>query len=605
MKRLAIALLLALTLAGPACAQPTSGVVNPTLYGVTAGKDASPGLQRLIDRATGKLTLALPPGRYPLSDPLYVDADGVTIAGAGPGVELCPADGRNQPAVVLGVKRSAGGVGVRPAHRPDGFGLLDQSIAPTPGAWRGFASDSDAYLCCVGNAAQLGAYQNGEWGWNDPRGYTVEAAVYLPDGVQPLAGSTVLGLGGADRVGPWWIGIDGNLAWCCRFKTAEQPTDPNTDTRDFRNTFDFRGVGRIRLTFDHLNGLATLVINGQTVAQASYPRGSTFARPRGHLPFWIGPAPNGEVIDRTPGSVPRLTVLGLRVSAGVRPDAGNDAARYRPPASGPHDGSTIVALDGSAPGLARHVPLYCWPGADGWTRGVAFVGQRNTLVWTRDLTLRDLSVTHGAVAVGSVLDARLERVEATGGAVGLLSIPSGASYHLDAEGCRFGGSDAAVSLAWVLCRWTRVDLTQGGSAHARFAGCGGFWAGGMAGGEGLSPVAGIDLVGADYGGVWRLSDLNLDNESRAYSVAAVRVDRHLMTRLSVTNLVAGLVGPGACAVLLRGTTPSGNDVPTASISGVGVWGGDASVRAEAGWRVSVDGLTQPAGSSVPAARPEQ
>ena len=598
---------LALTLATGPDASAGSGRFDVTKFGVKAdGKtDNSAALQRIVDALTGPSTLDFPPGEYRFRLPVYVDKPSVHIKGSGRGVTTFKTVDVDAPPLVFGLRQvEKNGQKVTEAHRPDVFGLLDASIAPAKGVFRGFSTRGNAYAIANANPAQVGQVAPTLTGglrhydyYGAMTGLTVETALRLPSGMNTFfKESKLLGMGSGYDPGPWYFGVDAAKEFLFSFRTSEQPIDPGLPRHTFRFKMPsgVRGpVYRVRLWLDFETGAAGAAVNGVNAAikwTGTPPplKGARLAKNRGQYPFFIGPSPGFYVTSLDCGPVPAFDILAFRVSrVGRKTEPKNDLDRY-----GDHP-DAVVFLSGKGP-AARHMILGCGratasPGC------VAFIlntgGSDGGIIAN---SVSDLTIWGGgqSIALGGILDFTVSDCEFSDGFVGVGSIPLGMNYPILMRNLRTAGWDAGISLSRAFVRLYAVDIGGGGICSARFIGCTVGWYSGLVQFFNPEGECCLDFIGDEAGGAFTILDFYADNEGAAFADAVVRIDNHPygpVTSFYARNLSAALVGEKGTVLHLRGK-PADKHLGTVDVAGL-IYGDPktkSAVRVSGPWKGRID-----------------
>lgn len=522
-------------------AQPPPPSVSAAAKVVTTA-DTTAKLQSLID--SGK---PIPPGEY-RTGPLFVDRPGTYLNLRG--VTLRP-EYVAQPVLLLGVRRvDLGGQKVERRHRPDGFGVVDATLAPGKGQWFGLRTCADTSWQASGSSLSAGPQDNGVWpGWATVKGLTAELKLQRHTGRETHRAYPLLGLGIPLQPYPWTMAVtdDGNLMVQLRMGPANDYGTPwywgKAELPDDTLPHD------VRWAHDLDAGRSTLIIDGRPV-KLSGPLGGVipsgrFAPHLGQYPLWLGCGPSAPQTDTA--SVDwraDLTVWAARVSDVARADTPKtDAERYG------FDASAVWTLDGNEGTPSRLARFKTRDWGYAWAFAFPCKGQ---LGGVEDITVDGGRIKWGGpgIGLGNALQVTLRDCWSEDGLVGMGSVGAGfPTYPVYAFGCRFGGFIEAVGLTNTEFRAYGVNLSRGGTYFARFSGCNTSWYGGMTNGLGKY-VAGVLYQSGLWGGDHTVLDVQHDNEGGKFTRAAWVVDGGLKV-FSRNTYHAGLA-PGASEWLTTG-----------------------------------------------------
>jgi hypothetical protein len=556
---------------------PSSGVIDAAVYGVKAVNTPaqnSAALQRINDGITGPTLVRLPAGTLKFADPVFFDRVKTRVEGAGTDLTVLqpPTPFDIQPVLVFGLRQTeANGQKILRAHRPDAYGKLDATLAPSAGAWYGFASNGNAAAMSVASPAQCGprSTSGGHGRWGDLTGITFSAAVRWVGGVNQTSEHMLLGLGSILTPGPVNVVVGGDHQLLCEFKLDTDGVDYSSPVRAFRGPLPNDDlVHDVRVWVDFATGTYGMAVDGTSVATTTpgMPSltGRRFAKNRGQYPFFIGPAggdPNRLAVYQD--ATPRVEIYAFSVANAARKtEPATDRLRYGV------QSDVVVCLDGTKGTPSRSLPLK-YGASTGYNTGTAFLlNTRGNLGGVLDQSVANLTVNYGSpgIAVGPVLDFKMEDVAAENGFQGLGSAPVMAAYTVTGDRCRFGGWDTGINLSWVIAEFRSVQVQRGGSSYARFTACNVLWHGGMGRFMDSDVEVGIDIIRGLYGGTYSLEQIAFDNEGVDFGDAAIRADvDEFGSYLFLRNIYAAKLGSGATMLRLLG--PARNDIASHPVKG--------------------------------------
>lgn len=589
---------------GPAGSSPWVDVTTATPPVVSDfTTDNSAAFQALCDAHTTPWTAFFPAGNYYFKTPVYPDAGQVNLKGAGKDVTTLAAyPGFEVPPLVLGFRRTeTGSRSITSANRPDAFGLLDATVAPSAGVWSGFCTASNVYVVAVAHPAQVGqrdpaypataTYDR----WGNMAGFTLQVAITATT-FDP--GLNICGVGSLTDPGPWYFGTTDGPLFVFAYRCSDQSIDPGTPHRYF--TFPMPAgvtgpVYRFRLWIDFTAGTQGASVNG--VDATITPVGSAFTglkfqRNRGQYLFYLGFSASeaGTTCPLSGATIPLMTVLALKASnIAITTEPASDTLRYG------NDASAVAWLPGTnGAALARHMDFHWGSAADGQS-GCAFLCHADAFGGgINGYSVSDLTLTGGSAGLmmASVLNVRIDNCHITGRLNGIVSLPTVANYPINIRDCTLGGYDSPIALCQSICRLDNVDFENGGICSARFVSCVVRWNSSQAQFFNVNPECFIDVIaGPAYGGVFIAADLSADSESTVFSDSVFRFDAFAVNASSVVSLTAGyvsLAGPDAALVNLRG---GGADVASVNVSQIvcSDAANAALLRTTPAWYGTVDG----------------
>ena len=553
-----------------------------TDYGVKADgqTDNSAVLDNLFAGTTGPLHLYFQPGVYAFSRPILSPRRDITFEGAGVAmtqlIRLGPAP--VYPSVIVGL-RSDDGAPFTPDHWPDAFGILDATIAPSAGRWYGFATKNNTYIHLAQHAATFGGYSKIDTSapdyWSEMDALTIEVAIAPgANGNLPSTGQ-ICGVGNWERPSPWAAVFNGGGVSLV-YRLDGDSRDDNYRTVTFV-TPPGQKLYRLKFGLDFIGHTAFATCNGVPLATngANAPAKRLQHSRGGNVGSIGGGGGNGT----------DMTVLGLRVSRVVRPEASDDYHRY-----GVLDRDTIYAMTGQVP-VGRFVRID--EGTRGQSMGYGYASATNTSKGAiENQTIRDMTID-GGVGLGAVLGFTMERCNS-----GLWSVPGGTSYPVTVRDCQLSGRDACISL--IQCDRVFIqnsDLARSsGCTMARFAGCSVALDGCLSAYNAPSGLTCIELMDWGYGGSYSFKNLTCDTEDHDFKEAVIRCANQYISPVSLILENIDTSGMDPASVFLDLYTHaignnSGYSTPMISAKGLrsNQGGYAAAVRATGpGWVGTID-----------------
>jgi hypothetical protein len=529
--------------------------------------DCTDAFQRAVDAAARgpTRTVFVPPGRFLLKRPVFVDSPQVRLTGMGDD-SLVVAGSPFSPALVFGLRRvEKDDRAVDARFRPDVFGKLDRSAAPARGQRAGLATQGRVFLMAVAHPVQVGmrttrtADRHFDY-WGEMAQFTLELCVEPPPGTTWPPGAPIVGMGDdPGEPGPWFLTTGSNDGQGLRFvfKTSDIPEGRNEGARAIE--FPLAGARppyRLRVTIDFDAGKAAAWVNERLVSETvtlhtandrPWKPGLRFSTGRARYPFLVGTL--GESPSPGDTKVTPLNLYGLRVSRTVRGRPSGDAEAYL---NADKDTIAYLPLTG-VPG--RVIDLHSGGAADGQP-GTAFLIHGDAFSGGIRLNaVTDLQV-HGSpgVLIGSALAFRMERVRAQDGMVGFGSIPLAASYPVTVRDCEFNGFDAAVSLWRCEVRASGVDFERWGQTALRLHGCSASMQDMMFYFNTEVSESAVDILAGEGWGRYSLRNLNVDSEERGFRRAVVRCEASAWTQgmLEISGLEVSKSGKDAAILELIG-----------------------------------------------------
>jgi hypothetical protein len=583
-------------------------------------RDAASNLPYRFRGATIKFPAALQP--WVVGKPHWIDHDRWEIAGDGrETTKVASRQSWFHPAFIFGLPRNDA---IPETLRPDSFGMLDTTAAPAAGQRWGIKITPD-----YGVSLPTSPFSNGP---GDGRRYAklrqhLTEVLIVPDNpAAPLPSGDLLGFDG------WKLTALGNarntLRLIFRVDVAGVPSDP----QQLEITLGGPVASyRLAIQVDHDAGKVTAWCNSVQLPvspiagkTARFGPGIPSAYAGNDLaPFNLGfvsSVINGQVQGNNSDPCP-LTIHGLRMASGLAyADSGTGSVQQR------LDGQPITDFGrylNPADGCFGLLPLTDPPGSQlvqfdapckpfvAIVHGFGFVTQwrKGNFPWVNYNTIRDITVatsgdpnSSGAcpfgqgIAVGTVREFQVSRVQATGGAHGLGALPIGPSWTTRLDDVRLYGTDAGLFGYWTGYSAANIDVPTPMRTGLRLLGCGGHWQGVTFGDSAPVLEANIYCHGDQYGGNYRFDDVMADTEFGGRARDGVLVmECHPFTpcRLRVTNLDTGQIAPNAAPVVLR-DSPRVRDstTPYATIDGVSAASNQHKatvLRQSPKWGVSVTG----------------
>lgn len=523
---------------------------------------------------------------YALNGTLWLDHDRMTMCGEGGGSILSMNGWYGHTALLLGVYRKETAPDGSPrvasaAYRPDAFGKLDASAAPSAGVVAGLRTRGDAFaqfqacpLTC-GVTSQAGSTFHDNWG--ETRRLTVEFMLDKPDGAALPPDTQLLGVGAFDpfEASPFlmkcWYAAD-RLMFV--FKTSDQK-----DTQNNRY-FSFQRTGgwpcRIAVVVDLVAQSAYAFVNGVQVATGdpanmSFGPGLTFASNE-HYPFMLGAT---GLLGPYGGSTADLTFYGLRVSATARYQnrgVGQPQTRSDQPGTPLNDAwayfgddpNTVAWLAGDDPVSSRVIHVR----NGGATHGGHSSG---LLIHTTpphpmgSLGVRDLKIVGAkgygqGISIGGGIRVRVDNVDVSGGFQGVGSFNQTANYFLYLRDSLLDGADSGYFGCWNLLKAKDVEFASSGRVTIRSVASAGKWDGVTV--QRSTPVTEnvVKARAGSYGGAFEFNDILIDYEGDTLqgNGSIFHVEAHaqcVATSLRINSAYVGTVGQNCPVVRLRDTAP--------------------------------------------------
>lgn len=534
---------------------------------------------------------------YGINKPVYVDQDNITIQGEGTGTVILMAGGCHS-VFIFGVRRVQQALingnyvplTIDASNRPDLFGKLDASAAPTPGASWGLRTNGNSFVqfhagpmsCGVSTAASATYLDN----WSETSKLTLEFCIEPPDGKQFLPFTPILGMGGHNPViaAPFVVSSwDAPNKFSVMFRTSDLDS---TGIRAFNFTLGAATQPfRIALQFDLDNAVLSAFVNGVQIALAEpnnlSPTSNTpFApglglkfAPNEHHPFLIGADGINGTYNGSTGT--DLRVYGLRLSNTIRYQ-NNGPGQRQVRADTPstpindawayfgYDSNTVCFLAGADnPATAgRMVSVRNGRAVvDGLTSGLFIhsvypINVANNAI--RDLTVVCQNGFGQGISIGAVLEMTVEGVKSYGGYHGIGSINTVVSYFLYIYKCNLQGTDSAYYGAFQLMYARDINIESAGRNTIRHLASGSRWDNVLISRGSPVTECAFKACAGDYGGDFILSNWVVDFEGESLTRAAIYCEAHGQTPatgLNLLNVFLGTIGTGKSLVQLKDTSP--------------------------------------------------
>lgn len=641
-------------------AKPTNAplVVNVLDYGARADNgvtDNAEAFQRAIDDVASRKgtwvghggTVYVPssPTPYGFRRPVWLDQDGITLRGDSAESTRLLAVGGHHPVLVSGVRRgepyAEGGVTKfrtpTAANRADAFGKLDATAAPRPGVRWGYRSSGDTFLqfqatpLSVGVKDPAGLNHSDDWGTTSA--LTVELCVEPPDGQAFPPNAPLTGAGRNDPLDPRPILMQtwddpGTIIVLYRPSTLPDD-DPNGYDGFSFPLGDAKPPYRIAVSIDLKAGEFLAFVNGQTrkvddvkrkaVAGRFAPQPAATFSPNRYEPWLVGALGERGPVGRSSTGVD-LRCYGLRVSRVARYRADGAGRQVRADTGQPptdawaylgDDQATIAYLPfDDPPSPSRGVAVQAG-GATWGGRCLGFLLHCQAPQPVSRGSIKDLSVVGGgpygyAIALGAVIDQRIERVYAAQAYYAVGSVCRQANYRIFLSDLELAGAGSGYfGYMQIVCA-DRIHFEVSGRSTVKLVGSGSRWRDLMVARP--SPVSEhtFEGIGRGYGGAHTIENLVVDYEGDAYRPggSAVYCEAHPdtpATSLTLRDCFFGKLGPDVALIDLRGG-PEGRTFRPAWFDAVNVQTWEANkpaIRIDGPlWRGSFRGLGAGAGPQV-------
>ncbi|MDX2038875.1 MAG: glycosyl hydrolase family 28-related protein [Isosphaeraceae bacterium] len=554
--------------------------------------DVPPGL-----RTKGTVFIPAAEGIYRLRRPIWVDSPFIEVRGEGQGTRVATFANECHSLFIFGLRRQVshtqnGQTRLLVAdeqYRPDAFGKLDATAAPSSGFRWGFRSRGDAFIQSQVSPLVVGARSlRQDWtadNWTETRRITIEFAIEGPLGKIPGNYSIfAIGTTNSDFAYPVIVYTDSDNRFVVRFGTQDVPFAPQVNRRFTFSSGEAVGVQRIAIQIDLDEARVSAYVNSVQVATNNdfgpgWRTGLLFAE-NDYYPLLIADNGGNRPQLGTPNGFD-FSVYGFLFSRSLRyristpgsaqerVDGGaiNDEYRYFTPRYG-SNGSIVD------PGLLGYLEFRENPAARERVLNVRGGTAANDMLSSAylihahlstpggilDNGLHDLHLIGGHlygqnVAVGQVLDLEITGVRSTNAYHGIGALANGANYTVRVENCVLDATDSGYfGLNQGL--WMRnVTFAGAGRATMRFAGCVvnaqncfvGFWA--------PNNQSTVKMHASDYGGNYTIQNVLVDYEGDAYSHTAFFCEAHpfaAMTTLYLKDINLGTVGNAALITLRDG-----------------------------------------------------
>ena len=537
-------------------------------------------------------------GAYVVSKTIWVDCPNLEIRGDGWGSQVQMNGSAKHTVFQFGVRRTEATVvngatvplNINSSNRPDLFGKLDATAAPSAGTMWGIRTNSNSFVqiqaspLSAGVQSSAGTYYSDYW--TETTKLTIEFCVEPPDGQQFPTGQPLIALGSIFyQPSPITISIrnDPNSIWIT-FRTSDFGPNNNAGAR----CFEFSTAGatrpyRIAVQIDLDNALCAAFVNGAQVGFTStinltstgqfpfVPNSGLRFQQNDYFPLLIGAqGPRGPLFSSSTGIDLRL--YGLRFSNNLRYQnngVGNPQKRADSPSSAITDSYAYFGNDANTIGFLKLTDNPTNAGrvvsvqhgntlANGGVGSGIFLHAPNSGGIIGN-AVRFLAIGAGnghgqAISIGGVLEMEIENVKAVYGFQGIGSLNSYANYYVHLKDCWLSGYDSAYYGAYQLMTAQNIYCESSGRATVRFLGSSADWNGTLVAYPAGNAECIFKLHSADYGGNFNVANLTVDFEGSTLGLAAFYCEAHYLTpatSLTLRNIELGTVGPNAALIMLK------------------------------------------------------
>ena len=574
--------------------------------------DNSVPIQAAIDDLISKMTfpnsfkgvvfIPSAPLPYAIVETLWIDAQNVEIQGEGWGTQVQML--ARHSAFLFGVRRTeyqtVNGTRVplqiNASNRPDLYGKLDGSVVSSAGSRWGIRTNGNSFVQFQAGPMSSGPSSSAGQFYCDYWTQTTQLTLYFcvepPSGQLFPMGVPLLGMGvSASEPSPFLVSIwDDPNKVLVMFRTADVGGGFNLPNRLF--AFSLAGSTapyRIAIQIDLVNAVCSAFVNGVQVAlqqtsnltpSSTLPfvpnSGLAFSQNQ-YYPFMIGvdnihgPYNSATGID--------LRLYGLRISKTLRYQnngAGQPQKRLDNPAATindayayfGNDASTVCFLAGTdnPARLGRVVTvLHGGASAAGPSSGVFM--HTTSSGGIQGNAIRDIQVVSGTgygagIALGGVLEMTIHNVKAIGGFQAIGSFNMYAAYNIYVTHCWLEGFDSCYFGYCHLAVARDIYCGIAGKDTIRHAGGSGHWENVFVAFS--SPVTEciFKAKAVEYGGNFAITNLNVDFEGDALSLAAIyceAIPTSAGTSLVLKDIILGTVGATSSLVMLKDVSPLGGE----------------------------------------------
>jgi Pectate lyase superfamily protein len=541
------------------------------------------------------------PQFYLVSRSIWVDSDNIEIQGEGWGSLVWLNGYFKQPVFIFGIRRiehaTVNGqvvtAQIDASYRPDLFGKLDTSAAPTPGAKWGIRTNGSSFVQFQANSLSSGVKSSAGYpyldNWTETTKLTLEFCIDPPDGQNFPPLTPLLGMGDIIyETSPILVYVSEDPTQLqVTFRTNDQDSGLFSPKRAY--TISLAGSTppfRIALQFDLDNAVTTAFVNGIQVAPTSSSNldpsspcpftpgsGLRFSQNESY-PFLIGAhgwkGPTSPTIATVSGIDLRL--YGLRLSNTIRyrsNGTGQHQQRVDSPTSSINDayayfgndantvyylscsdnpatsGRNVTAINGSSanyPGITTGLFLNT-------TNAGGIFGNA-----IRDIAVMGAGDAGQTICLGGVLEMVIENVMAASGFNGIGSWNMYSNYIVYLDNCWIGGSDAPYYGAFQLTDARNVYFYTSGRVSIRYLGGSGNWENAFVSHGGPNNECVAKLRNGTLGGSFAFSNIHVDFEGETLSLAGFYCEALGLwpsTCLRLTDIYLGSTGPTASLIMLR------------------------------------------------------
>jgi len=563
----------------------------------TGTTDCAPSLQVALDtlaasvaaspnsRIVGTLKVEQRDAYHLVSEPVWFNPR-VKLVGDGEGTVFSSGTTQNKGLFIVGLRRDVPiQTGITKiltpdaSYRPDAYGILDTTAAPSAGAVLGFRPNGDAFIMSQASALACGGL--GQYGTADNWAETTRLTVEVAIDISMACTFAAIGDPNAQPAYPFVLYSTDPQTFVFSYSVQPAPNaTPTTLRLDFAAPAS--GFHRITVQVDLVSKVATAWIDSLQVAtQAIVIVDGCHFNENDYFPLLIGnqggarPTMNqatgfdfklyGFLISKTA----RYTV-GANGSTQVRADANpiTDLYRYFTPRFTPTadtDAGTIGYLAFTDPVGQRNLTVTHGSASDNGSSTAFIIHSLQMLPGgiqgnaIENCRLIGGNVYGQNVAIAQVIDFPLDHVRSENAYHAVGSLNFGASYTITMTDCNLSGTDSGYYGLDQEMRIRGTSFPSAGRVTIRLVGCQAdvdsafveFW--------NPQNQHTVKIHAGDYGGNYTFKNTTVDYEgSDAYLRSAFYCESHPYTPSTSLRLVdtyLGKVGTGIPVIVLHDRSP--------------------------------------------------